>query len=84
MFCDDHPALEGILDSELAFQPWPETFITRRTVRIPPDTPVGEYEWRIGLYTPSSGERVRARTRLPQRHREVRLPIKVQVDANAY
>ena len=78
-FSDDHPLLEGVRREDLLYQPFEESFIVERSVRIPHDTPAGDYRVGLGVYRPSTGERLKVRTRLPHRRGEGALPVVIRV-----
>lgn len=80
MFQDDHVLLEGI---NTAYQPFPEVFVERRIVRIPPDTKSGNYVMVLGLLDRRpGGKRLKARTRLPRHRRAITLPVALEILAH--
>ncbi len=78
-FQDDHVFLSDVSSEDIAFQPFPQVFVTTRTVRIPESAPPGLYSVGVGLVERVGGGRVRAKTDLPQKRRKVQLPVSIEV-----
>jgi len=79
-FQDDHKLLDEFFPEDLRNQPFNEILTERRTVIVPASAPPGVYDITIGLYNPKNKRRLRAETALPEKRREVRLPVKLTVE----
>lgn len=56
--------------------------VTRNTIRVPKNAPVGQYEINIGLFYPAKpegGNRLKTRANFPQRKRAVYMPITLEI-----
>lgn len=78
-FQDDHGLLEHMLRDDIRNQPFSEVLTERRFVRVPASTPPGDYEVRLGLYHSRSNTRLQPETDLPEKRREVRIPVVLRV-----
>jgi len=79
-FQDDHTLLAEVRPLDRAFQPQPGVFVEARNVRVPENTPEGEYEIWLGLYDRRTGIRLRPRTDLDVERRAVKMPVTIRIE----
>lgn len=77
-FQDDHVLLEDIPPHQLIHRPPHGRFHVHREISVPPEVSLKDLKVQVGLYERRNGQRLAVRTRLPQRHNAVRIPLQAK------
>ncbi|MFC1497794.1 discoidin domain-containing protein [Verrucomicrobiota bacterium] len=79
-FQGDHILLNSYSEKELNFQPYDEIFSEEHKYTAPENIQPGIYEIVLGIYDRATNSRLTPETYLPQRKKQITLPLKIEFE----